>query len=280
MAFGRPLLFARKPAPVQVCWQAYPGTTGLSTIDYRLTDPHIDPPGLFDRYYTEESVRLPDSFWCYDPLASEPAVHSLPALERGYVTFGNLNNFCKVNDDVLRLWARVMRAVDRSRLIVLTGEGSHRKRTLEFFEKEGVASERISFHRLMPRPKYLELYHKIDIGIDTFPYNGHTTSLDSYWMGVPVVTLVGKTVVGRAGLSQLHNLGLPELIAHTPEQFIEISVRLANDLQLLGQLRATLRERLEKSPLMDAPRFAKNVEAAYREMWQRWCAARGRSSAI
>jgi len=128
MARNRLLLFARKPAPVQVCWLAYQGTTGLSTIDYRLTDPYIDPPGLHDHCYSEESVRLPDAFWCYDPLASEPAVSDLPALDNGYITFGCLNNFCKVNILVLRQWAQVLKAVDRSQLMVLTAEGSHRQR--------------------------------------------------------------------------------------------------------------------------------------------------------
>jgi predicted O-linked N-acetylglucosamine transferase (SPINDLY family) len=122
----------------------------------------------------------------------------------------------------------------------------------------------------------LELYNQIDIGLDTFPYNGHTTSLDSFWRGVPVITLVGQTVVGRAGLCQLHNLGLPDLIAHTPDQFVDISARLANDLPQLAHLRTTLRDKIKKSPLMDAPRFARNIEAAYRTIWQNWCAARSR----
>jgi predicted O-linked N-acetylglucosamine transferase (SPINDLY family) len=277
MANSRALLFARKPAPVQVCWLAYQGTTGLATMDYRLTDPHLDPPGLFDRYYSEESIRLADSFWCYDPLVSEPGVNSLPALERGSITFGSLNNFCKVNDDVLRLWARVMKAVDRSHLIVLAGEGSHRRRTLEVLEGEGIASERVTFHRAMPRPDYLRLYHQIDIGLDTFPYNGQTTTLDGLWMGVPVVTLLGRTSAARAGNSILRNLGMPELVAESPDEFVSIAARFATDLTRLSELRASLRNRLKNSTLMDAPRFARNVEAAFREMWKRWCAARSRS---
>jgi predicted O-linked N-acetylglucosamine transferase (SPINDLY family) len=269
-------LLARKPAPVQVCWLAYPGTTGLSAIDYRLTDPHLDPPGLFDRYYAEESVRLPDTFWCYDPLTREPAVNRLPALGNGYVTFGSLNNFCKVNDTTLGLWAKVLKAVDRSRLILLADEGSHRERTLEVFEQHGVERQRITFFARHPRPQYLALYHGIDLGLDTLPYNGHTTSLDAYWMGVPVVTLVGTTVVGRAGLSQLTNLGLSELIAETPEQFVQIASQLAGDLERLSRLRQTLRGRMESSPLMDAPRFARGMERAYGTMWQRWCESVGR----
>jgi protein O-GlcNAc transferase len=272
MARNRLLVFARKPAPVQVCWLAYQGTTGLKTIDYRLTDPHIDPPGLYDRYYSEESVRLADAFCCYDPLSSGPAVSALPALHESYIMFGCLNNFCKVNDAVLKLWAKVLKAVDPSRLMLLAAEGPHRQHTLGLLEQEGVKPERVTFVARLPRPRYLELYHRIDVGLDTFPYTGQTTSLDAFWMGVPVITIVGQTAVARAGLSLLSNLGLPELIAETPEQFVNIAVELTNDLPRLGDLRATLRDRLRSSPLMDAPRFADNMEAAYRAMWRRWCA--------
>jgi predicted O-linked N-acetylglucosamine transferase (SPINDLY family) len=271
MARNRLLVFARKPAPVQVSWLAYPGTTGLSSIDYRITDRYLDPPGLDGPYYAEESVRLPDSFWCYDPLSGEPAVNSLPAAEKGYVAFGCLNNFCKVNPPVLKIWAAVLKAVDRSRLTILSAEGTHRRHTLDLLAAEGVAPDRVTFVARQPRRQYLTYYHGIDIALDTIPYNGHTTSLDSLWMGVPVVTLVGTTVVGRAGVCQLMNLGLPDLIASTPEQYVQVAATLAHDLPRLRQLRATLRQRMQASPLMDGPRFARNIEAAYREMWRRWC---------
>ena len=140
---------------------------------------------------------------------------------------------------------------------------------MDLLEREGVKRDRITFVARQPRLRYLELYHRIDIGLDTFPYNGHTTSLDAFWMGVPVVTLVGTTAVGRAGLSLLTNLGLPELVASTREQFVTIAAGLAHDLPRLGQLRATLRARMQASPLMDAARFARSIEAAYREMWRR-----------
>jgi predicted O-linked N-acetylglucosamine transferase (SPINDLY family) len=274
MQGGHVLVFARKPAPVQICWLAYPGTTGLTAIDYRLTDLHLDPPGLHDAFYSEQSIRLPDAFWCYDPPAEGPAVNALPAVGNGYVTFGSLNSFSKTHAAVLKLWARVLNAVEGSRLLLLAPEGSARQSVLELLTPEGISAERIRFVARQPRHKYLEAYNQIDIGLDTFPANGHTTSLDSFWMGVPVVTLVGKTALGRGGLCQLQNLGLPELIAHTPEQFVEISARLASDFPRLSELRATMRQRIEKSPLMDAPRFARNVEAAYRGAWQRWCAQR------
>jgi predicted O-linked N-acetylglucosamine transferase (SPINDLY family) len=267
----RLLVFARKPAPIQACWLAYPGTTGLATMDYRLTDPFLDPPGLFDHYYTEESVRLPDTFWCYDPLTDQPAVNALPARSNGYVTFGSLNNYCKINRGVLELWARVMRGVPGSRLLLLSPDGSHRQTALDILAQEGVDSSRIAIVAPRPRAQYLELYHQIDIGLDPLPANGHTTSLDAYWMGVPVVTIVGRTAIGRAGVSQLSNLGLQELIGHSPDEFIQIATELAHDVERLAGLRASLRSRMQSSPLMDAPRFARNVESAYRHMWTRWC---------
>jgi protein O-GlcNAc transferase len=274
MARNRLLVFARRPAPVQACWLAYPGTTGMPAIDYRISDPHLDPPGLFDGCYAEETVRLPDSFWCYDPLTSKPEVNSLPAAHKGHVSFGCLNNFCKVSPLVLELWAEVLKAVAGSRLTILTGEGTHRQQALDLLAKAGVSGDRVTFVTHRPRLEYLKYYHEIDIGLDTLPYNGHTTSLDSFWMGVPVVTCVGPTVVGRAGLCQLMNLDLPELIAQNPQQFVRIAANLAGDLPRLGALRATLRNRLQASPLMNAPRFARNMEAAFRAMWRRWCAGR------
>jgi protein O-GlcNAc transferase len=264
-------VFARKPAPLQVAWLGYPGTTGLSTIDYRLTDPHLDPPGLFDAFYSEESIRLPETFWCYDPLTDGPAVSSLPARENGFITFGCLNSFTKVNDGCLALWAQVLRAVPGSHLLLRAPRGRARERVLATFEQQGIRAARVECTDSPPRIKYLSLYHRIDVGLDPSPYNGHTTSFDAFWMGVPTITLVGKTVVGRAGLSQLCNLGLEDLAAETPEQYVALAAQLAGDLPRLQELRSTLRERMRQSPLMDAGRFARNVEHAYREIWRRWC---------
>ena len=265
-------VFARKPAPVQATWLGYPGSTGLDTIDYRLSDPYLDPPGMDESIYTEQTLRLPESFWCYDPLdGREISCNALPALANGYVTFGCLNNFSKVNEAVLRLWAKVLRAVPSSRLLLLTPEGAARSQVLKLLERETIDPQRLEFVTIQPRPQYLQSYHRMDLGLDTFPCNGHTTSLDSFWMGVPVVTLVGQTAMGRAGSSILANLGLPELAARSEEAYVGIAGTLAADLPHLGRLRATLRQRMEQSPLMDAPRFARNVEAAYRQMWRHWC---------
>jgi len=275
----RLLIFARKPAPVQVTWLGYPGSTGLHTVDYRLTDPYLDPPGLDDAFYSEASVRLPDCFWCYDPLISVPAVHTLPALRNGYVTFGCLNKFAKINDQVLVLWIRILHATKHSRLLILAPEGRMRQEMLKQFERQGIAEERVVFLKNLPRPEYLRLFDRIDLCLDPFPYNGHTTTFDSLWMGVPVVSLSGKTAMGRAGKSILTNVGLPELVAKTPEEYVDIAIKLAGDLPRLAELRKTLRERMENSPLMDAKRFAQNVEAAYRDIWQRWCTEPSRHTA-
>ncbi|MGA3067510.1 MAG: tetratricopeptide repeat protein, partial [Tepidisphaeraceae bacterium] len=271
MAKGRPTLFARKPAPIQVAWLAYPGSTGLAAMDYRLTDPHLDPPGQFDDCYAEKSIRLPETFWCYAPAKNPPDVNPLPALTSNHITFGCLNNFCKVNDQVLELWSAVMRRVPNSRLILLVPKGSARRRVEELFHRQQITPDRLELIDRTPREKYLLVYHRIDIGLDTFPYNGHTTSLDSLWMGVPVITLEGKTVVGRAGCSQLTNLNLPELIAKTSEEYIQIVANLAGDIPRLSHLRQTLRQRMQNSPLCDAEKFTLGVESAYRQMWLTWC---------
>jgi predicted O-linked N-acetylglucosamine transferase (SPINDLY family) len=270
---NRLMAFTIKPAPVQVTFAGYPGSTGLTAIDYRLSDPHLDPPGMDESIYSEKTVRLSHSFWCYDSLdCSDIPVNSLPAMENGFVTFGCLNNFCKINDSVLRLWAGVLRAVPDSRLLLLAPEDVQRRYVLDCLKKENIDRERIEFVARQPRREYLESHHRIDLGLDTLPYNGHTTSLDSLWMGVPVVTLVGRTVVGRAGVSQLMNLDLPELIAESPEEYGRIAAVLAADLPRLAQLRSTLRGRMQDSPLMDARGFARDIEAAYRQMWRQYCA--------
>jgi len=253
-----------------VCWLAYPGTTGLSAIDYRVTDPYLDPPESDVDAYAERPLRLPETFWCYDPLTSE-TVGPLSARQRGHVGFGSLNNVLKVSDASVALWTQVLRRVEHSTITLLAPDGDARERTLDRFEAEGIERGRVRFVEYQSRQLYLSTYRSIDIALDTVPYNGHTTSLDALWMGVPVITLVGATVVGRAGLCHAMNLGLPELIARTPEQFVSIAVGLAEDIDRLSSLRAGLRARMERSPLMDGARFTRNMEAAYRGVWRRWC---------
>ena len=267
---NRLLVFARKPAPVQATFAGYPGSTGLSAIDYRLTDPFLDPPGT-DADYGEQSIRLPDSFWCYDPLTAQPQVNQLPAASADHIVFGCLNNLCKVTDYTLDLWTQVLERVSASRLILLSPPGEHRRGLLAKFSARKIDPGRIEFVPFQPRQDYLREYHRIDLGLDTLPYNGHTTSLDSFWMGVPVVTRVGKTVVGRAGWSQLSNLNLTELAGQTDDQFVSIAAQLAGDRPRLSALRSSLRATMQSSALMDAPKFARHIESAYRRMWRTWC---------
>jgi protein O-GlcNAc transferase len=278
MGDGRLGVFARRPAPVQVCWLAYTGTTGLSAIEYRLTDPYLDPPGQHEDHYSETCVRLPHTFWCYEPLGMELEpnqlrdIGPLPALQNGHITFGCLNNFSKINDVVLDLWSKVMTALPQSRLRLLAPPGSARLGVLQRLGSHGIDADRIEFVGRQGRARYLNELHRIDLCLDTFPCNGHTTSLDSLWMGVPVVSRVGPTAMGRAGWSQLSNLGLTELAAWSDEEFVKTAVDLASDLPRLSELRRTLRQRLAASPIMDAPRFARDVEAAFRHMWRQWTA--------
>jgi protein O-GlcNAc transferase len=278
LARSRLIAFTTKPAPVQMTFAGYPGGTGLSAMDYRLTDPYLDPIGETDACYVEQSIRLPQSFWCYDPaammfgLSAPPAVHPLPALANGYITFGCLNNFCKVNDAVLDRWAQVLLAVADSHLLLLMPAASALARARQRFHNAGVDPERIEFVTNQPRESYFNTLNRIDVGLDTFPYNGHTTSLDSLWMGVPVITSIGKTVVGRAGFSQLSNLRMTELVARSPDEFVAIAVELASDLPRLGNMRMILRQRMLESPLTDSTTFTRGIEAAYRDAWRGWCA--------
>jgi predicted O-linked N-acetylglucosamine transferase (SPINDLY family) len=272
MSGSRLLTFAHKPAPVQVTFAGYPGGTGLRAMDYRLTDPFLDPPGEYEDWYVEQSVRLRDTFWCYSPIGEQPPVNELPATPNGFVTFGCLNNFAKVNESVLDLWAKALAQVRDSRLLLLAPQGRARRKVIERFGNAGVTADRIEFVTHQPRDAYLRTYHRIDIGLDTFPYNGHMTSLDALWMGVPVVTRIGQMAVGRAGWSQLSNLNMTELAAHSADQFIEIVTSLASNMDHLAAIRSNLRQRMLQSPLTDAKRFAQSIEQSFRGIWQTWCA--------
>jgi predicted O-linked N-acetylglucosamine transferase (SPINDLY family) len=263
-------ILARKPAPIQMTFAAYPGSTGLKTIDYRITDAYLDDPRETDNSYCEKSIHLPETFWCYQPWDATP-VAELPALINSQITFGCLNEFCKINPKMLALWAKVLKRVENSRLLLLAPAGDSRQRILECLQKLDVSADRLMFVGRQRGLEYLRTYDLIDIGLDTLPYNGHTTSLDSVWMGVPVVTRIGQTVVGRAGWSQLSNLGLTELAAKTDEEFASIAANLAADVPKLADLRKNLRSRMERSPLMNAKQFTRNIENAYRSVWQQWC---------
>lgn len=274
---NRLLAFTRKPAPVQVTYLAYPGTTGIKAIDYRLTDPFLDPPDKGDipniaknrnvPFTSEATVRLPRTFWNYSIPPEAAPVNELPALTYQRVTFGCLNLYCKVTPPMLRLWAQILLRVPRSRLLIHAPRGAHRERAREHFNSVGINASRVEFvDRQTPR-EYFHRYQQIDIALDTSPYPGGATTCDALWMGVPVVTIASRTALSRGGASILCNVGLPELVAHSEQGYLQIATALAGDLLRLSELRKSIRHRMRSSPLMDPVQFAHDVEAAFRQMW-------------
>ena len=268
MAGNRLLVFARKPAPIQVTWLGYCSSTGLDTMDYRLSDPYLDPQERDESLYSEKTIRLPESYWCYQPTGEEPAINLLPASEKGYITFGCLNNFAKVTRLTIAVWKQILHALPNSKLMVHSAEGNHRTQFLQELE---IGADRIEWIKSQPLENYFKVYHDMDIALDPFPYGGGTTTCDALWMGVPVVTLAEERAVGRGGLSLLSNIGLQELVSYSPDEYVQIALQLAANLPRLAEYRATMRSRMQASPLMDAPRFTRHMEAAYRMMWQHWC---------
>ncbi|MGD0769589.1 MAG: tetratricopeptide repeat protein [Tepidisphaeraceae bacterium] len=269
MSGNRLLVFARKPAPVQITYLAYCSTTGMDAMDYRITDRHFDPDPN-PPYYSERSLYLAKSYWCFSPIDAGEA-GPLPAVGAGHVTFGCMNNYCKVSARAMETWMGILDAVPNSRLLLHSPEGGHRDRVRERLDGHGIDPARLEFVGRMPFAKYVEQYHRIDVALDPFPYCGGTTTCDGLWMGVPAVTLHGKTAVGRGGVSILRNLGLPQLIAANEGQYVQMAADLAADLPGLAELRASLRGRMRESALMDPGRFARDMESVYHEAWKNWC---------
>jgi predicted O-linked N-acetylglucosamine transferase (SPINDLY family) len=271
---NRLLVFARKPAPVQVTWLGYSNKTWLETMDYRLTDPIADPLGSPDEPGGERLFRLPKTFACFRPADVAPPVGTQPAAGRGEVTFASFHLLAKLNDELLGRWAEILKRVSASRLLLVASglnESTTRERFMRFFGERGIGADRLDFMGRQTLESYLALHHEVDVLLDCHPFSGHTLSCHALWMGVPVVTLAGKTHCSRMVASVLGNLDLSELVATGPEDYVRIAVELAGDLPRLAELRATLRARMEQSPLMDAPAFARDIEAAYRQMWRTWC---------
>jgi len=275
-AENRLMVFARKPAPVQVTYLGYPGSTGLDTMDYRFTDAYADPPGMTDTFYCEKLIRLPETFLCYRPNPAAPAAGEPPARAAGRITFGCFNVMSKINAAAVKLWAKILLQTPASRMLIKNrglSDAGAKQHLLDLFAAEQIGPERLELHAWAASfAEHLGLYNTVDIALDTFPYNGTTTTCEALYMGVPVVVLAGNMHMSRVGVSLLSNMGLPELIAHTPEEYVQIAVKLADALPRREELRKTLRGRMEKSPLMDAKQFVGNVEATYREMWRKWCA--------
>jgi predicted O-linked N-acetylglucosamine transferase (SPINDLY family) len=274
-AENRLLVFARKPAPVQITWLGYPNTTGMPVMDYRLTDDIADPPGQADQFHSETLIRLPDGFLCYSPPDDAPDVSGLPARQTGRITFGSFNNLPKINAAVIALWSRLLRQVPQSDLLLKSKQFADeptRQRFLDLFASHGIAAERISLLPRVPSTAgHLALYHQVDIGLDPFPYNGTTTTCEALWMGVPVVSLRGDRHAGRVGASILARVGLEELTADSEEQYLEIGRKLAENLDGLEEYRAVVRPRMGASALCDGNAFAQTMEHTFRKLWDNWC---------
>jgi predicted O-linked N-acetylglucosamine transferase (SPINDLY family) len=268
-AGNRLLVFARKPAPLQITWLDYEGTTGLQAVDYLLADRYEVPPEA-EGWYTEKVLRMPDGFVCYEPPAMAPPVSPLPALTTGRVTFGSFNLLGKITPRVIATWARILHRVPGSRLFLKyhglddPGTGA---RFRERLAAEGISAERLILEGPSPYAEFLARYHQLDIALDPFPYTGGLTTCEALWMGVPVVTCPGETFAGRHGLSHLSNAGLTELIARDLDRYVELAVSLAEDLPRLVEMRRRLRTQVADSPLCDGKRFADNLLALLRRVW-------------
>jgi predicted O-linked N-acetylglucosamine transferase (SPINDLY family) len=272
-AHNRLLMFAWKPAPIQVSWLGYFATTGVPTIDYLIADPWTLPEDE-EVNFTEKIWRLPETRLCFTAPEIEVEIGDLPALTNDYITFGCFNNLAKVNISVITLWARVLTSVPGSRLHLKSkqfGDASVYERILNCFASHGIAPHRLKLEGASPRLEYFQTYNRIDIALDPFPFTGGTTSAESLWMGVPVLTMAGERFLSRQGVGLLMNAGLPEWIAVDQDDYVARAVRHASDLQRLAALRKGLRQQVLDSPIFDAPRFARHFEEALRGMWTHWC---------
>ena len=271
-ALHRLLVFARKPAPVQVTWFGYIGSTGLTAMDYRLTNAFMDPPGLTERYHSETLIRLPGSGIAYRPEANSPEVNELPALRTGELVLGSLNTLSKVNLSVIRLWARILNALPRARLMLGNVANAETAQWLtDMFGAAGIARERLILKPNLPMADFLALHQQIDLGLDPFPYNGGTTTLHALWMGVPVVTLAGHHSVARWGVAALSRVGLSEFICSSEDDYVQCAVRAAQDLPAVNRVRQSLRKRMMVADC-DPVTITQTLETAYRDMWRTWCA--------
>ena len=271
-ANNRLLAFARKPAPVQVNWLGFPSTTGMRSMDYRITDDFCDPPGMTEHLNSERLVRLPGIYMAWRPPDGIPVIATLPASKNGHITFGTFHSAFKITPAIVALWARILQRMPDSRLQVMAVSGVAAQRHIrKLFSNCGVSEQQLVILPRLTFDDYLAAYAGVDIALDTFPYHGATTTCFSLWMGLPVVVLEGTTHASRADVSMLSNVGLPQLIAKTGNDYVNIAVGLAQDLPQLADLRANLRGMMIRSPNADGRACARNLEQAFREMWGTWC---------
>jgi predicted O-linked N-acetylglucosamine transferase (SPINDLY family) len=275
---SRLLVFARKPAPVQATYLGYPNTTGLESVDFRLSDSVADPPGMTEMFHTEKLIRLPRGFLCYRPPAESPGVQDLPATRSRRITFGCFNDRAKITPAVTEAWSKILNAVLESRLLLHFRSPAYsrlnprtRGNLLEMFRPHGIGEDRVILvGGVAPHSRHLALYRKVDLALDPFPYCGTTTTCEALWMGVPVVSLEGNSHVSRVGASLLRGLGLAEFVATSQEDYVERALRLTSGVRRLRALRLELRSLLENSSLLNASVFTLSLEEAYRAMWRQW----------
>jgi predicted O-linked N-acetylglucosamine transferase (SPINDLY family) len=275
---NRLLIFPHRPAPIQMSYLGYPSTTGMKSIDYRISDRFIDPENEISHLYSEETLYI-TSYWCY----SEPAikipvsVSTLPALKNNFITFGCLNNTSKISEPTIQCWIKLLKEIPNSRLLLYCPVSCHGKALIEKFGNGGVDKSRIVLIARQLFTKYLESYNQIDIALDPFPFGGGITTCDTLWMGVPVVSLRGKTAVGRGSASILSNIGMSDLIANSEEEYISIAKNLCRDLDALAAIRNDLREKLQQSPVMDGRKFAFELGQIFCQTWAKYCRNQNRS---
>lgn len=268
---NRLLTFARKPAPLQLTWIGYQATTGLTAIDYRITDTAMDPPGTTEQFHSETLLRIPASAQ-FQPSADSPSVNPLPALSSAQFTLACLNNLAKINPEVVHLWSRILTALPHARLMLGNATGSDTKeRLLAMFAQENITEDRLIMQPKVSLPDYLKLHHQIDLALDTFPYNGGTTTLHSLNMGVPVIALAGTTPVSRAGVAILGGAGIPEFATFSEDEYVARAIEVALDLPKLNEIRQSLRERAKPLFTTAPEQVTRPLEAAYRTIWQKWC---------
>jgi predicted O-linked N-acetylglucosamine transferase (SPINDLY family) len=270
---NRLLTFARKPAPVQVTWLGYLHTTGLTAMDYRLSDAYLDPPGATERYHTEALYRLPHAS-CFAPLSKSPEIGWRENQHGSGIVFGSVNQWSKVNDDVRDAWCEILRAAADARLLVVA-RGAHNPAfvadTLAAFASRGVDPMRVSVRPTTGLPEFLGLLSQLDVALDPFPYGGGATTMHCLCMGLPVITLAGATAFARNSVGPLLEVGLESLVATSPTAYVRAAVDLARSPAALAEARRGLRERMLNSALVDQQSFARHIETAYRHMWRRYC---------
>ena len=266
---NRLLVFARRPAPIQITWIGYEGTTGLTAMDYLLADRHVVPEGT-EHYYREHVLRMPEGYLCYDPPDAAPPVGPPPSQEKGYATFGSFNNLAKLTPEVVGVWAEILRRSPRAVGLEVSrpGRADRAGRYFDLFAAHGVPPQRLVLLPASSYVEYLAAYNQVDVALDPFPFSGGVTTCEALWMGVPVITCPGETFASRHSLSHLSSVGLKETIARNMDEYVDLAVSLAGDPLRLAMLRAGLREQMAASPLCDGRRFASHLSSILRDVWQ------------